>query len=69
MEGIRYISKTFYVFQASVDEYFTLAMEYEPDLIINPCEQVTSTSGKKKRKRSIKAAIKNLEKFSRLISN
>lgn len=42
-----------------VNDYFDFAIQNGSDLIVAPCEQVTFTSGKKKRKRSQKAALKN----------
>eukprot|EP00347_Sterkiella_histriomuscorum_P003481 403364131 len=50
-----------------VDKYFEFALQNTPDMIVSPCEQVTFTSGKKKRKRSQKAALKNFEQFQKLI--
>lgn len=45
--------------KVKVDEYFTMAQKWGADVVVSPCEQATITSGKKKRKRSLKAAAKH----------
>ncbi len=41
-----------------MSEYFKLAQHMGPDFVVAPTEQITSNSGKKKRKRALKAAAK-----------
>jgi len=38
-------------------------------MIVSPIEQVTMTSGKKKRKRGLKAALKNFQTFQKILKN
>jgi hypothetical protein len=42
-----------------VREYYQMAEKWGADIVVSPCEQVTSESGKKKRKRALKAAGKH----------
>lgn len=58
MVDIKY-SFFFLILQTHVQEYLDLALDHQPDIIVSPTEQVTLTSGKKKRKRSQKAALKH----------
>ncbi len=41
-----------------MSEYYQLAKDMNPDFVVAPTEQITSHSGKKKRKRALKAAAK-----------
>ena len=45
--------------KVSVETYFQMAKAWGADFVVTPCEQVTHISGKKKRKRSLKAAAKH----------
>lgn len=65
MAGIKY--NLFLILQTHVQEYLDLAMDHQPDLIVSPTEQVTLTSGKKKRKRSQKAALKHFTQLQRML--
>ena len=48
-------------------EYFKMAEEFGPDFVVTPCEQVTHESGKKKRKRSLKASVKHAKTLAKLL--
>ena len=51
--------------KVSADAYFEMARKWAPDFIVTPCEQVTHTSGKKKRRRSLKAAAKHAVRMAK----
>ncbi|CDW83004.1 queuine trna-ribosyltransferase subunit qtrtd1 [Stylonychia lemnae] len=53
--------------KVNVQKYFDFAVQNQPDFIVSPCEQVTFTSGKQKRKRSQKAALKNFINFQKIV--
>lgn len=44
-----------------------MAEEFGPDFVVTPCEQVTHESGKKKRKRSLKASVKHAKTLAKLL--
>jgi hypothetical protein len=49
-------------------EYFDMAQNWGADFVVAPCEQVTASSGKRKRKRSLKAAGKHISQLSKLMA-
>lgn len=53
--------------KVKVTDYFEMAGAWGPDFVVTPCEQVTAASGKKKRKRSLKAGAKHALALARLI--
>lgn len=50
-----------------VREYFEMAQKWGADFVVAPIEQATASSGKKKRKRSLKAASKHLNNLAKLM--
>ena len=50
-----------------VKEYFKMAEEFGPDFVVTPCEQVTHESGRKKRKRALKASAKHSKTLAKLL--
>ena len=53
--------------KVDVSEYYSMACEWGADFVVSPCEQVTNTSGRKKRRRSLKAAAKHANKLAKLL--
>jgi tRNA-guanine family transglycosylase len=51
--------------KVSADSYFEMARKWAPDFVVTPCEQVTHTSGKKKRRRSLKTAAKHAVRMAK----
>jgi hypothetical protein len=48
-------------------EYYEMAVTMGPDFVVAPTEQITSHSGKKKRKRALKASAKSSKTLAKII--
>lgn len=49
-----------------MSEYYQFAKDMGPDFVVAPTEQITSHSGKKKRKRALKAAAKSSKQLAKI---
>ena len=49
-----------------MSEYYQFAGGMGPDIVVAPTEQITSHSGKKKRKRALKAAAKTSKQMAKM---
>lgn len=49
-----------------MSEYYQFASGMGPDFVVAPTEQITSHSGKKKRKRALKAAAKTSKQLAKI---